>query len=1053
MVIRKNSLPYPQSPTSKDQAAAHSPSTGALLGNTTADSQMDSNPWEDQRSPVHSGDLPPNRTGHVRENSLTNIPHALRPGGSGQDTPRSSIDSGESREWWDDDDNDAAGRPSARSPQRSPVREIPDSLKPRGPSPAAAAARTPPPVAVKRKPVPNTQASAQDELPVQQDFGSNNPFRRPSSEAPPPPTLAPPPIPTANPWDPGDHGEVEGKGKTPIREPAFAASITDFSRMSIHDGHRPDPTAFQQAQTPQEKDDPWKHFESPRPSVPTGAKPPAGVQGEYITQQPQAYAEHDDPWKQFETPVPQMPVVPTPAVPSRPEYRPAGHPQLIPDSHSIQSEEPPNPWRSKITAPSTTTGLTQHMQPLPPTFASGREEAGTISQGPDPSGSRHSRTSTASHHAEVSLLDDEDLVTAPVRPNQAGRTNQSETYAPPPGPPPGHLKPSNVEHPPPKPPRPTVRTQPSTEAEVAKTAEQRNETYQIKHFNWFDHSSGRLRRSSMLTQNKNGPCPLLALVNALILGARDESQAALDDALRSREQVSLGLIIETLMYELVDRSATGGTQLPDVDELNAFLIRLRTGMNANPRFVPTERPAPNLMDARNSMLHMPQQQSAQQKLGGFEATGDIKLYGAFQIPLIHGWLPEADAAQAFMRTAPTYEDAQAILFAEEELEYKLTRNGLTPDEQRVWEDITSIKNFFRSHPSQLTSTGLANVQQSLSSGSFAILFRNDHFSTIYKHPQSGQLFTLITDAGYAERDEIIWESLVDISGHGNEFFSGDFMPVTHHQAVNSAQQQHLTVEDPSENGPLSPQQQQEQHDADFAMALQLQEEEEQRQRAEQARRRRSGQGTNLQPGQSPRGSTGNIPITLTRSRQSQSDTPENRPTVPPRNQRQGPPAVSRPLDANAEDAPPAYEEAAKGRPYVPPVGSPLHPSSGPTGADSSISPMSSSTHLGGTANTGNNLSASNDIHPPGPNAPYYSSGGAATSGRRPMHGRIPSNLSTSGRSAYQDQAASTPTQQIPGAWSGQQRPSYNAGPYGSQQQVPPAGEGSGKRRRGDCIVM
>ena len=105
----------------------------------------------------------------------------------------------------------------------------------------------------------------------------------------------------------------------------------------------------------------------------------------------------------------------------------------------------------------------------------------------------------------------------------------------------------------------------------------------------------------MLTQNKNGPCPLLALVNALILGATEDMQAALDDALRLREQVSLGLIIETLMDELLSRAAmVEGLQLPDVDELNRFLMRLRTGMNANPRFVPATESAPNLMDVMSS---------------------------------------------------------------------------------------------------------------------------------------------------------------------------------------------------------------------------------------------------------------------------------------------------------------------------------------------------------------------------------------------------------------------------------------------------------------------
>ena len=83
------------------------------------------------------------------------------------------------------------------------------------------------------------------------------------------------------------------------------------------------------------------------------------------------------------------------------------------------------------------------------------------------------------------------------------------------------------------------------------------------------------------------------------------------------------------MYELVARNADSGEQLPDVDELNAFLMRLRTGMNANPRFISPRTPPPNLMDARNSVLHLPQQERNKLKTGTFEATMDMRLYGAF----------------------------------------------------------------------------------------------------------------------------------------------------------------------------------------------------------------------------------------------------------------------------------------------------------------------------------------------------------------------------------------------------------------------------------------
>lgn len=192
------------------------------------------------------------------------------------------------------------------------------------------------------------------------------------------------------------------------------------------------------------------------------------------------------------------------------------------------------------------------------------------------------------------------------------------------------------------------------------------------------------------------------------------------------------------------------------------------------------------------------------------------------------------------------------------------------------------------------------------------------------------------------------------------------MPVSHNEAADESETHParrssllLSVSTPS-NVPLSPQEQQEQHDADFAMALQLQEEEEQRQRAERSRRRSGANQTGSSNSNNPtnnnnnRRSTGNIPIPLPSRPQA-----EVRPAIPPRTSRNPNPAVNRPSDADVDDAPPAYEEAAKGRPYIPPLGSPLHPSSDP-------SPMNSNAQLTGTIS---NTSASSalDSHPPGPN--------------------------------------------------------------------------------------
>ncbi|KAF3765517.1 hypothetical protein M406DRAFT_27030, partial [Cryphonectria parasitica EP155] len=341
------------------------------------------------------------------------------------------------------------------------------------------------------------------------------------------------------------------------------------------------------------------------------------------------------------------------------------------------------------------------------------------------------------------------------------------------------------------------------------------------------------QKSPILIQNANGPCPLMALVNALTLstpvGAED---AVLVNTLKTREQISLDLLLNAVFDELMsERRMTPDVSLPDVTELYDFLKGLHTGMNVNPR---------------DNMIP-----------GTFEDTREMAFYRTFKIPLIHGWLPSKDdpAYDAFKRQAESYEDAQNILFREEELEDKLSNpngDGLSAEEQRIYQDVLTIKSFLYSAATQLTPFGLDVITKAMRPGSVAILFRNDHFSTLYRHPETLQIFALVTDAGYAGHQEVVWESLVDVNGERSEFFSGDFRVVggpsqaeqfaaAGSPSASHGQQEWTTVQgkkgkgkNQAEEPPLSPK---EQEDHDLALALQLQEEEDQRHRSEQAERR------------------------------------------------------------------------------------------------------------------------------------------------------------------------------------------------------------------------
>ncbi|MCJ1462332.1 hypothetical protein MMC07_000932 [Pseudocyphellaria aurata] len=490
-----------------------------------------------------------------------------------------------------------------------------------------------------------------------------------------------------------------------------------------------------------------------------------------------------------------------------------------------------------------------------------------------------------------------------------------------------------------------------------KLAAQRSETYQIRLVNWSDATlSGDIRSSPIMVQNANGPCPLLALVNALTLSTPADNNTVLVETLRVREQVSLGLLLDAVIDELMSgRRGDAAHNLPDVSDLYAFLVNLHTGMNVNPSFIPSDAGVINLMDA--PIAELPINPTAFGKPGGFENTREMKLYSTFGVPLIHGWIPPRNhpAFAALNRSAKTYEEAQNLMFREEELEEKLQRQGLNNDEQLMLEDVSNVKYFLSSSATQLTAHGLETMADALGPGAIAILFRNDHFSTLYKHPHSGQLFTLVTDMGYARHDEVVWESLVDVNGEGCEFFAGDFRPVGHHTTSSSntthpspnsgrttaarsngnnnntlhkAQPSHdlssANVSQPfsllsiKDDAPQSPSAEQEDHD--LALALQLQEEEEDLHRRETAARRLEENKLSQAYLASETSSPSNRRGAGRGRRQGQ----ELRPLVPPRGGAAPTPRKSHPDDGE-DTPPPTYEQAAHGPAYHPPLDHPQNP--------------------------------------------------------------------------------------------------------------------------------
>ena len=354
--------------------------------------------------------------------------------------------------------------------------------------------------------------------------------------------------------------------------------------------------------------------------------------------------------------------------------------------------------------------------------------------------------------------------------------------------------------PPPPPPRPMEVVESSAvgaaAVEVARPQiDPATEIYQIKHVNIVSPVSQSLHRFPILLQNENGPCPLMALVNAITIASPPDTTSAVVETLKHREQISLSLLLEAVFEELM----TLNTPLPDVGDLFQFLITLHTGMNVNPRF--------------NNPPNTP---------GAFEQTKELTLYAAFAIPLLHGWLPDPDTpAGAALARAKSYDETQTLLFSEEELITRLTTTDVpaTEHEQTLLADSSHARDFLESSATQLTPYGLRTLR-ALPDRTVAILFRNDHFSTIYI--RNANIYSLVTDAGFATHEEIVWELLADVRGSNNSFHSGDFLPVGGPQRQQPVQ----SLLEPSGSGSTAPEEQN--ADYDLALAMSLQEEEDRR---------------------------------------------------------------------------------------------------------------------------------------------------------------------------------------------------------------------------------
>jgi len=256
-------------------------------------------------------------------------------------------------------------------------------------------------------------------------------------------------------------------------------------------------------------------------------------------------------------------------------------------------------------------------------------------------------------------------------------------------------------------------------------------TYPIKTIRFL----GSSRR--ILMQTKNGPCPLLAIANALLL--RNQVRVA-DDA----KYVTLADLLQIITNLVLDVNANSGGESRSSGGSAAFRGNFDGCLNVLPK------------------LHHGMDINVQFKaVDAFEFTQELGIFDLMDIRLLHGWLVSHQDTEMYdLLKGESYNTLVERIFR---LQDK------SPEEQN---EAAVLNGWLQDTCAQLTYDGLLSLHETIKDRELCVLFRNAHYTTVFK--TDNRLYQLNTDIGFQD-SELIWEQLDEVDGD-TTYVTHDFSP-------------------------------------------------------------------------------------------------------------------------------------------------------------------------------------------------------------------------------------------------------------------------------------
>lgn len=251
--------------------------------------------------------------------------------------------------------------------------------------------------------------------------------------------------------------------------------------------------------------------------------------------------------------------------------------------------------------------------------------------------------------------------------------------------------------------------------------------YHIKWLLWKE------QKTPIVTQNENGPCPLLAIINVLLLTWKVKLPPMMEIITSEQLMEYLGdYILEAKPKDISEAQRLNYEQ--NMNDAMAVLHKLQTGLDVNVKFT---------------------------GIRDFEYTPECIVFDLLDIPLYHGWLVDPQIADVVngVGNCSYNQLVEKIILCKQSEDSELISQGLVAEQ------------FLNTTATQLTYHGLCELTSSVAEGELCVFFRNNHFSTLTKFKD--QLYLLVTDQGFLTEEKIVWESLHNVDGDGN-FCDVDF---------------------------------------------------------------------------------------------------------------------------------------------------------------------------------------------------------------------------------------------------------------------------------------